>query len=116
MGAMTVSGHATPTLPHDRIRVKNGQVVHISQFTLWNNEPWETMTIQRKAPDLFYMAMGEPEHGGGSTEGTLDEVLAGLHPNIAENIRLILTATNPDEHTLHQLWGSRNRLDVEMVQ
>lgn len=75
-----------PRVPSDKIIIKKGKVQSIEQWTLWKLTPWRTMHIERRPKRRFFCSLGDPEHGGGSHEGTLLEALEGLHSNIQEPI------------------------------
>ena len=84
-----MSRTATPSLPEcpkSKITIRDGQVVALEEWTLWNLVPWVTIEMRRE-PAGFYCATGDPEHGGGSDRGTLEHVLAFFHEKIADGYR-----------------------------
>lgn len=62
-------------LPPDRVVIKNGQVVSIEHWVNCNGEHAQTLLIERRADGYFYCSAGDPEHGGGATSGTLDQIM-----------------------------------------
>ncbi len=73
---------APEALPKDSVHLKDGRVQTLSEWTLWNLDPWETVRIEKQSDGSFICHVGDPEHGGGTSRGTLVEVLAWAHPTI----------------------------------
>jgi hypothetical protein len=78
-------------LPPNLLTIKNGQVQILEIWCCWNGENSMTTRIERLGENHFRMYSGDPGHGGGTSHGTLDEVLQGLHPNVAAEYRYIFS-------------------------
>lgn len=98
-------------LPPSTIMVKNGRVMAVEQWTLWNLVPSITMHIQRLDDGTFVSYIGDPEHGGGSSRAEqLASVLEGLHPEIKQGYLDLFALENPDEAAIHAAGFSRYKI------
>lgn len=89
---------ATPDLK-DTITVVNGRVTELKHPILWNGIVAGT-TITRNADGSFTCDAKDPEHGGWTRTGTLDEILEPFHPNIAAGYRQAFIMEDPTADNL----------------
>ena len=100
-----------PELPPSTITVKDGRVVEAKQWVLWNLEPFPTIIVRREPDGTFFSSIGDPEHGGGSANGTLREVLQGLHPTVRQRYEALFGLTlRPGTADLHRLGFDNYRI------
>jgi hypothetical protein len=87
-------------LPPDTLKIRDGKVWFLEEWTLWNQAPSNTLMIEKLGHDHYRCYAGEPEHGGGTKQGSLEEVLTGLHANFAAAYRYIfsLVELDPERH------------------
>jgi len=104
------TGSARPELPPSKVYLnKEGRVVQVETWTLWNGEPWCTIDIgletnpNVRARGEYFAHIGSPEHGGGSVWGSLEQVLAGLHPEIQKQYLQLFGFEKPDQSAVDQL-------------
>jgi hypothetical protein len=71
----------TAKLPPDRISVRDGKVVKSEHWMLLNEKPWLTLSVER-TPHGFAATFGSPGGGKAVKRGSLEQILAGLHPNV----------------------------------
>ena len=94
----------TPKLPPDKIVVKNGQVIRIEEWTLWNLQPWCCITITRQE-DEFLCNISEPEHGGGTTRGkSIEKAVSQLHPDISAPFIQAFKISNATRESLKEIF------------
>lgn len=76
----------------DKVVIKGGKVISVEHWVNWNGQLWQTLLIERESDDTFFCCSSDPEHGGGSTRGRIDEVMEWLsyHPKIAGPIHKAL--------------------------
>ena len=91
-------------LPDSKIVLREGCVVGLDVWTLWNGEPAKTICI-KKLGEKFSAYVGDPEHGGRYREGNnLSAVLMGMHANVISGYEKLFSQKNPDPEILHQLF------------
>ena len=93
---------AVAEIIQNNVVVRGGKVVKVENWVCWNGTDWPVITIERKQ-DKFRSDIGDPEHGGGFQEGTLDRVIGGLHPDIQAEFRALFALENPTEDALAQV-------------
>jgi hypothetical protein len=98
------------TLPRNTITVSGGRVQTLREWVLWNDEPWNTVCIERKSDNTFFASIGSPD-GGHSDQGTLQEVIAGLAPDIQQEYLLLFGLEDANETAIRTL-GSFDRYVV----
>jgi hypothetical protein len=99
----TKGGNVSPNIatfkPKNVIRVRNKQVVEVSDECLVNQDVGST-SVTREG-DTFTCDIFDPEHGGvPRRSGDIAAALAGFHPSIASKYNLAFAMTNPTEATL----------------
>ena len=87
-------------MERDNVKVTDGRVVSVERWVRWNGVPSPTIVIQRLSDQVFSSQIGDPEHGGGSAKGTLQEVLAGLHPEIAAQYEMLFALREPTPESI----------------
>lgn len=94
-------------LPPDKIVVADGKVVHISEWTLWNLSPVETITINfDKDSGEYTVTVSDPEHGGRPPQKgkTIEEATKDMfHPNIAAKFNELFNLDPPEEATIRDM-------------
>jgi len=70
---------------------------------LWNLEPSITLNVQRTEKG-FSCYKGDPEHGGSSRQGTLEESLGGLHENFKKPIITLFDLENSTDEQIRDLF------------
>jgi len=91
-------------LPPSTVTVKDGKVMRIQKWTLWNSKPFATITISRDEEGIFYSSIGDPEHGTEEKLGVLQHVIAALHPEVQSSYRQAFNAKNPTKEQLQKLF------------
>src|SRR5581483_11152768 len=89
-------------LPRNKVVIKGGKVIRVDEWCLWNGTPWMTVQISREGKE-FCSHIGDPEHGGGSAQGSLEEVLEPFHPDIRAKYLNLFGLKNPDETAINNL-------------
>jgi len=89
-------------MPKDNIIVKDGKVVKIEEWTLWNGQHWPTIVIEREN-DQFRIQLSDPEHGGNTVRGSVDKILSCLHENFCGPLKQALTLTDATEEKLNKI-------------
>ncbi|MBX4188125.1 MAG: hypothetical protein KW793_03245 [Candidatus Doudnabacteria bacterium] len=101
----------------NKVVIKDGKVVRVDVWCLWNRVPWMTIKIGQETDPTrltegeFYSHISDPEHGGGSMRGSLDQVLEGLHPRIKANYVALFGLNNPNQATIGQLGFLRHQVE-----
>ena len=90
-------------LPPCIVIIKDGQVVQVDEWVLWNSEPWMTRQIVRKK-DLFVGYISNPE-GGRTNRGSLSAILSGLHPQVQAQYVALFSLQNADEAAIQSIEG-----------
>lgn len=93
----------------------DGTVKSISEWTLWNKEPWETVRIVRQPDGSFLSHISDPEHGGGRRSGTLEAVLEPFHPDIAKQYQQLFAAVNPTRQQIRAFGFKRESLKITQL-
>jgi hypothetical protein len=79
-----------------------GKVVEVERWTLWNQVPWSTIRIVRNQDGTFRSDIGDPEHGGGTSRGTLEQVIAGLNLTVQDKYVRLFSLENADESKIKE--------------
>ncbi len=104
--------HAVPELPDDEIVIaKNGQVKSISEWALWNLEPWETLKVGRQPNGSFYGAVSSPSSLAVS-ETTLEEVLCNMPGGIQKKYQRLFKSTHLTDDEIYALGFGPKRLKI----
>ena len=100
------------TLPPDEILVSGGLVQELTDWCLWNREPWEIIKIKRNPDGSFFGMFSDPEHGGTSHQGTIQEVALALHRSVAEPIIAIFEMKDATEKKILDVGFANYRITV----
>ena len=101
-----------PEMYPSKIVVRDGRVISAEKWVLWNGTPWPTITVSREG-DQFRSDIGEPEHGGSITEGSIEWVLTGLHPNAQAQYRRLFQLDEPTEEAIRQVGFKREYIEFQ---
>lgn len=97
-------------LPPDVVWLRaDGKVREVEDWTLWNGSPTPTVHIERRGDDEFISNISWGD-GGRQTVGTLEEVLEGLHPDIAAKYVKLFALENPTEADLAAIGFERHEI------
>jgi hypothetical protein len=101
-------------LPPSKIVIKDGQVVSLEDWVLWNGEPAQTLFIERQADGQFFCSAGDPEHGGGSTSGTLAEIMEWMsyHPKFRGPMTKVFELENATEASVLETGLDRYKIEI----
>lgn len=109
---MSCSDPRQPQLPPDTCVVCDGRIVEWTEYTLWNGEPFPTLVITRLDGDQCRATMGDPEHGGTTRDGNLEDLLLGLHENCYGQYLALFALMNADRFKVEKIAGERNQRSI----
>ncbi|PIR89281.1 MAG: hypothetical protein COU07_00055 [Candidatus Harrisonbacteria bacterium CG10_big_fil_rev_8_21_14_0_10_40_38] len=98
---------AESTKPHpDKIIVREGRVVYLEEWTLWNGSEEMTPQAEMKNKDDFSVFSYDPEHGGSlpvHRKTMLEAASEVFHGNIAKKIADLFDLENPTEDEIRDI-------------
>jgi hypothetical protein len=95
-----------------KVVIANNQVQAVETYVIWNGEPTTTIDVRRESDGTFRSLIGDPEHGGGSSRGTIDKVLEGLHPNISREYASLFHLTKADQASVQAAGFERYKIVI----
>ncbi len=103
----------TSKLPPNKIFVFAGRVQKVETWVLWGDQPHCTISIERNDDGSFTSHIGNPESGGATKQGTLEQVLAALHAEVAAQYMALFALDEPTEDALEA--HGFERYDLEII-
>ncbi len=83
--------------PHNTILIVAGRVRRVQTWVTWSGKPFCTIDVALNSDSSYTSHIGDPEHGGCTKDGTLEEVLAALHAGVAASFLALFALEEPAE-------------------
>lgn len=85
------------------IKISLDRVIEVETWVICNGKPFATIYISRTGNEFFVSGISDPEHGEGVKQGNIDEVLSGLHPEVATKYKNLFDLFMPTEEKISKV-------------